>query len=127
MPTLMDPAWTTDIERGPDWIFLRLHAPAKTAGDGANMADVVWHTMQQHSAKRVVLELNELKLLHSRVIGQLVTLHKRICANGGTLRVCGLNDANQAAMHATRLHDLLPCYRDRTEAVTGSQRPPQPR
>lgn len=125
MPLLNGPHWTTDVERGPDWLFLRVHAPPKQAGD-ADLADTVWNTMQQHFAKRVVLEMNDLKLLHSRLIGQLVLLHKRICTNGGTMRVCGLSDASQAALRATRLDSQLPCYRDRTEAVMGS-RPTQPR
>jgi anti-anti-sigma factor len=124
MPLLNGPHWTTDVERGPDWLFLRVHAPAKAADEG--LADTVWQTMQQHLAKRVVLEMDDLKLLHSRLIGQLVLLHKRICTNGGTLRVCGLNDASQAAIRATRLDSQLPCYRDRTEALMGT-RPAQPR
>src|SRR6476620_10583027 len=110
MPLLNAPQWTTDVERGPDWLFLRLHAPPKSADD--SLADTVWQTMQQHFAKRVVLEMDDLKLLPSRLIGQLVLLHKRICTNGGTLRVCGLSDASQAALRATRLDNLVPCYRD---------------
>jgi len=125
MPLLEAPQWTTDVERGPDWLFLRLHAPPKAAGDDG-LADKVWQTMQQHLTKRVVLEMDDLKLLHSRLIGQLMLLHKRICTNGGTLRVCGLSDASQAALRATRLDSQLPCYRDRTEAVMGN-RPAQPR
>jgi len=120
MPRLDLPRWTADVERGPDWLFLRVHAPARSSGDG-DLADVVWQTMQQHFAKRVVLELNDLKLLHSRVIGQLVLLHKRICTSGGTMRVCGLSDANQAALRATRLDSQLPCYPNRTDAVMGSR------
>src|SRR4051794_34189835 len=115
MPLLEAPQWTTDVERGPDWLFLRLHAPSKAAGDDG-LADKVWQTMQQHLTKRVVLEMDDLKLLHSRLIGQLMLLHKRICTSGGTLRVCGLSDASQAALRATRLDSQLPCYRNRTEA-----------
>jgi anti-anti-sigma regulatory factor len=121
MQVLDVPAWTTDVERGPNWLFLRLHAPARPSGDGANLADMVWQAMQQHFATRVVLEMDELKMLPSRLIGQLVLLHKRICSKGGTLRVCGLSDANQEALHATRLDAQLPCYRNRADAVMGKR------
>jgi anti-anti-sigma factor len=108
------------VERGPDCVFVRLHAPERVAGDGHEMAEVVWNTMQQHLARRVVLEMDELKLLHSRLIGELVLLHKKICSNGGTLRVCGLSEANQEALRATRLDNRVPCYRNRIDAVMGS-------
>jgi anti-anti-sigma factor len=126
MPVLEAPSWTTDVERGPNWLFLRVHAPAKTSGDGNELADVVWQTMQQHLANRVVLEMDDLKMLNSRLIGQLVLLQKRICTKGGTLRVCGLSEASQAALHSTRLDTQLPCYRDRTDALMGT-RPGLPR
>lgn len=120
MAVLEIPAWTTDVERGPNWLFLKIHAPQKGASDENALADVVWQTMEQHFAKRVVLEMDELKLLHSRLIGQLVLLHKRICASGGTMRVCGLSAASQEALHSTRLDRHFPCYRNRTDAVMGT-------
>ena len=126
MPALEAPSWTTDVERGPNWLFLKIHAPQKDAGDGNELADVVWQTMQQHLANRVVLEMDELKMLNSRLIGQLVLLQKRICTKGGTLRVCGLSDASKAALHSTRLDSQLPCYRNRTDAIMGT-RPGVPR
>jgi anti-anti-sigma factor len=122
MQILEAPSWTTDVERGPNWLFLKLHAPDRVPGDGAELADVVWKTMEQHFAKRVVLEMDELKSLHSRLIGQLVLLHKRICSNGGTMRVCGLSESNQAALHATRLDSQFPCYRNRNDAIMGAAR-----
>lgn len=126
MIVLDSPSWTTDVERGPNWLFLRLHAPEKKASDSNDLADVVWQTMQQHLAQRVVLEMDDLKMLNSRLIGQLVQLQKRISSQGGILKVCGLNEAGQAALHSTRLDSQLPCYRDRTEALMG-KRPAQPR
>jgi anti-anti-sigma factor len=125
MPLLAAPRWTMDVERGPDWLFLRLHAPDRDV-DLNDLAETVWNTMQQHFAKRVVLELDDVKFLHSRIIGQLVLLHKRICASSGTMRVSGLNESNQAALRATRLSDHFPCYHSREEALMG-RRPTMPR
>jgi anti-anti-sigma factor len=107
-------------------LFVKLHTPPKAGRDAHDLADEVLHTMEQHFTKRVVLEMDELQLLHSGLIGQLVQLQRKIASDGGTLRVCGLSDAGRAALHATRLDRQLGCCTDRTEAVMG-QRPNQPR
>ncbi len=121
--------WTVDVDRGPEWLFLRLHPPHDGLGasETEDFANPVWHAMQQHFAKRVVLEMDLIPRLHSRLIGQLVLLHKRISAADGCLRICGLSAANEAALYATRLSKQLPCYRDRGEAVMPPHRPTQPR
>jgi len=126
MPLLEAPSWTMDVERGPDWLFLRLHSPKKESRDCRGVAEQVWEVMQQHFARRVVLELQEVKALNSRLIGQLVLLQKRICAGGGTMRICGLSDANRDALQIVRLNERLPCYCNREDAVMG-YRPKQPR
>jgi anti-anti-sigma factor len=126
MPLLEAPVWTLDVERGPDWLFLRVHAPEAGLSAENGLADLVWHTMQQHLARRVVLEFDALERLSSYVIGQLVLLHKKIHAAGGTLRLCGLSEANQQSLRIARLSEFLPVYATRSEAVMGP-RPKQPR
>jgi anti-anti-sigma factor len=126
MSLLEAPHWTLDVDRGPEWLFIRLHIPEGDALEENQLAESIWQTMQQHFAKRVVLELNELRMLHSRILGQLVLLHKRIHSQGGVMRVCGLNELNQEVVKVSRLHEHFPNYRNREEAVMGP-RPMQPR
>src|SRR5690606_41080198 len=87
-------SWTFDVERGPDWLFLKVHAPENGDAEGIPLAAEIWELMQREFARRVVLELDSLNILRSCVIGQLVQLHKRVYNNGGMMRLVGLSDDN---------------------------------
>ena len=96
-----------DVDRGPDWMFVRLH-PAEELGPGdLSLAEKIWSILQQSFVYRLVLELDELEMLHSSVIAQLVLLAKRIHSHNGMLRLCGLSDANQEVIHICRLGRML--------------------
>lgn len=119
------PGWQMDVDRGPDWLFIRLHAPRGSNGEPP-LAEALWETISQHFIYRVVLEVNELDLLYSHLVGQLVLLHKRLSTHEGVLRLAGLSDANQHVLQACRLDGRFPQYQNRTDAVHGF-RPAQPR
>lgn len=119
------PEWALDIDRGPDWLFIRPRPPQGEAGDIA-LAEMVWQKLEQSFCYRVVLELDEIQFLRSWMVGELVRLHKRIASQGGMLRLCGLSDANQVVLRICRLQDTLPVYASRTDAVMG-HRPVRPR
>ena len=118
--------WTTEVDRGPDWIFIRLHGPADGEAEGTQLAEMLWDLTQCHMVQRVVLELDEVTLLRSYLVGQLVLLHKRITTHGGVLRLSGLSPANEQVLYAARLNERLPNYHSRSDAVHG-HRPMQPR
>lgn len=117
--------WTFDVERGPDWLFLKVHAPENGDAEGIPLAAEIWELMQREFARRVVLELDSLNILRSCVIGQLVQLHKRVYNNGGMMRLVGLSDDNYNVLVACRLHERFPHFRTREEAVMGMR--PKPR
>jgi anti-anti-sigma regulatory factor len=119
------PGWQVAVDRGPDWLFIRLEE-AETAAASNDLAERLWQTIQQHFTYRVVLELDQVGLLHSQLVGQLVLLHKRLHAHDGVLRLCGLSDSNQDVLRTSRLEDRFPQYRNRGEAVNG-YRPSKPR
>lgn len=120
------PGWQIDVERGPDWLFVRLDHLDPDTDDSPQLAEKVWELMQQHFINRVILELHPMPVLTSYVIGQLVLLHKRIATHGGLMRLCGLNAASQDALRMMHLSDRFPHYADRNEAIRGYH-PPQPR
>jgi len=120
------PGWTFEMERGPDWLFIRLVPPSGAEGTEVELAEVIWDRMQQQFTHRIVLEMDQIALMRSWLIGQLVMLHKRVVANGGLLRLAGLNDGNQQVLHMVRLDDRFPQYANRGDAVMG-HRPGQPR
>jgi len=119
--------WTLDIDRGPDWLFIRPR-PSQEGGTKGEvpLAEMIWQKLEQCFCYRVVLELDGVTFLRSWMIGELVRLHKRVTTHGGMLRVCGLNSEAVAVLGICRLNDRLPNYRNRTDAVMG-YRPPQPR
>ncbi|HEX5103693.1 MAG TPA: STAS domain-containing protein [Pirellulaceae bacterium] len=122
----LSPEWTMDLDRGPDWMLLRLRPPAK--GDGAPfpLADMISKKLEQSFCYRLVLELDDVRVLRSWMLGELVRLNKRIDEKGGTLRLCGLSDANEAALAACGLFEHFPSFENRHDAVMGC-RPKQPR
>ncbi len=111
-----------DVERGPDWMFVRVNPPeGKTWDDAPPLAEAVWAILEQNFIYRVVLELDQITLLRSCLIGQLVMLSKRVHTHDGLLRICGLSPDNQEVLSISRLSAILPNYRDRGEAVMASR------
>ena len=120
--------WEVEVDRGPDWLFLKVRPPAGNQYDTPQLAERLWNILQQHFIYRVVLELEQVPLLHSYLLGQLVLLSKRIHKHGGVMRVCGLSDQNAQALRACRLENCFPYFHNREEAVMGQgHRPLQPR
>ncbi|NQT39029.1 MAG: hypothetical protein HQ581_16140 [Planctomycetes bacterium] len=113
------PRWELDLERGPDWLFIKVRNLADHSMDAPLLAEQLWSHLQQHSVHRLLLELEGLTLLNSGLIGQLVMLHRRIDACGGMMRICGLSAYNMDVLHRCRLAERLHPYQDRQEAVLG--------
>lgn len=121
------PEWTLQIDRGPDWLFIRPQPPQELSGAGeVPLAEMIWQKLEQCFCYRVVLEMDDVSFLRSWMIGELVRLHKRVTTHGGMLRLSGLHPEAAAVLRIVRLADRFPAYRNRTDAVMG-YRPPQPR
>lgn len=112
--------WSTDVDRGPDWLFVRVRAPEAREADASSLAEQIWDLMRQHFASRLVLELDALPVLRSSLIGEIVLLHKRIHSQGGIMRLAGLSDSNQSVLRMMRLEDRFPQYHNRHDAVAGN-------
>ncbi len=106
------------IDRGPDWLIVKLH-PTDEPYD--NMADRLWSLLNQHFVYRLVLEMDYVDFLPSQLIGQLVMLHKRVLKHGGALRLCGLSSECIEALHICRLDQALPHFASRNEAIRGQE------
>jgi len=120
------PEWTLDIDRGPDWLFVRLRPPPHGETGEIALAEMIWQKLEQCFCHRVVVELDDVTFLRSWMVGQLVRLHKRVTMQGGMVRLCGVSEANEDVLRIARLHDRFPAYRNRTDAVMG-HRPQLPR
>ncbi len=114
--------WSADVDRGPDWLLVRLHAPQEGGIQDANLADNLMSLLKNHLVRRMVLELDDIQRLQSGLVGQLVRLHDRVSSEGGVLRICGLSRENRQVLQACQLESRLPPYLDRREAVMGATR-----
>lgn len=113
-------SWGVDVSRGPDWLFLRLH-PGSVEPNG--VADQLWSLANRHFIYRLVLEMEDVDMLPSRLMGQLVTLQNRVMQRQGALRLCGLSDQCERAIRACRLEKALPNFDCREDAVLGGRHP----
>lgn len=124
--SLVSSGWEFEVDRGPDWLFVRPRRVSNEFGS-ANFAEQVWSLLEQHFTHRLVLELSELDYLNSELIGQLVWLYKRVHTHDGLLRICQLSDAQDEVLHISRLGGYFPRFRSREDAVMGNALPRQPR
>ena len=89
-----------DVERGPDSLLVRVTDLDPSAGDISDFAEHVWGLLQQHFTYRLVLELDEVDLLTSRLVGQLAELYERIERHDGLMRLCGLSPENRDVLRS---------------------------
>jgi anti-anti-sigma factor len=122
----MTPGWTLEMERGPDWLFIRPVPQLDALSAEADLAEAIWERMEQQFVNRIVVEMDAVPLLRSWLIGQLVLLHKRVVSRGGLVRLAGMSDDNQRVLKMVHLDDRFPQYADRGAAVMG-YRPVKPR
>lgn len=115
-----------DVERGPDWLLVKLGASTENEADKSGLADTLWRLLGQHFTYRLVLDCEQVDLLDSTLIGQLLLLERKVRKQGGLLRLCGLADVSQQALHQCRLDGRLPHFTSRNQAVLG-HRPALPR
>ncbi len=122
----LESGWMIETERGPDCLFIRLHGPVELQTQEGRLADELSELLDQHLMHRLVLELDDLVILRSNIIGQLVVLNKILKSQGRMLRLCGLTDQCQDILRRAKLDTCLAQYRDREEALMGF-RPAQPK
>ena len=67
------PGWELDVERGPDWLLVKVKGPANGAPSTPSLAECLWSLCERHFTYRLVLELDQVEVLTSHLIGQLVT------------------------------------------------------
>ena len=88
--------WGVAVERGPDWLFLRLHddESGSSAGNRQPLAERLWSMIRVNRAHRVVLELDRVEAVDDMLIGAIADVGTRVRDDGGLVRVCGLSKPN---------------------------------
>jgi hypothetical protein len=121
------PGWKTELDRGPDWLFVRLYGPDGDAADATGIAESLCLLLRQEFMRRVVLELDQLAMLPQDLIDELMLLHDALDREGGMLRLCGLCEEHQEILDQNDFSNRITQFRDREEAVLGFYRPSKPR
>ena len=116
-----------DIERGPNWLFVRVKKCHPDDPEATSLAERVSSALEQHFIYRVVLELDEAALPCDHLIGELRVLDQWIQDHHGVLRLCGLPPQYIRRFHRAHLTTEFPLYHDREEAVWGGPHHCQPR
>ncbi len=106
-----------NVERGPNWLFLRLQPSRDKNYD--TLADQIWAVLACHFIYRVVIELDQFKTLTPTMIEQLAELQSRIADRGGWLRLSGTSDAAQHALDVAGLGEVFRSHHSRSAAVAG--------
>jgi anti-anti-sigma factor len=117
MPHLLTSSWQLRLERGPNCLFVRLCPDGGRGCDESRLSQRLTNLLDQHLTNRLVLEMDQVDLLNSLLLGQLVELSNHVRTQGGMVRLCGLSPANQDVLRTTRLDRRLPHYADRLGAV----------
>jgi anti-anti-sigma factor len=115
-----------EVDRGPDWLFVKIKGLDSGASAPA-LANNLWSLAEQNFTYRLLLELDEVEVLDSHLIDQLLTLRDLVGEREGVLRLCGLSPENKRVLRACCLDNRLRTYDDRQDAVLGAARPCNPR
>jgi anti-sigma B factor antagonist len=107
------------VDRGPNWLFIKLRPKRHFAEDIPQIADELWSIASRHFIYRLVVELDELRQLPVDLVDQLVILQERLAQCDGSLRICGLSADCARKLRDSQLDAALPNYATRQEAVLG--------
>jgi len=77
-----------NVDRGPNWLFVKLRTREAPKGEVPQFAEKLWSISSRHFIYRLVLELENLEEMPSGMMGQLVMLQERLSQCGGALRIC---------------------------------------
>lgn len=108
-------AWDLAVERGPDWLFVRLKNAPAARSDGPKLTEAVWDMIREHHASRVVLELDRVAAVDDQLIDAIGEIGTRVRREGGLIRTCGLSPANRDRLQGAA--GGVPHFDTRSEAV----------
>jgi hypothetical protein len=107
------------VDRGPNWLFVKLRPSRNWTEQLPQLADELWSIASRHFIYRLVLELEELKSLPPGLMEQLVLLQDRLVECDGALRICGLSAQCAQSLCDAGLDAALPNHPTRDAAIHG--------
>lgn len=109
--------WTRSIGRGPDCLVVKLHPPQDGQLGEYHLAEDLINLLNEQFKHRLVLEMDDVTVFLSAILRELIVLRKQIEANGGILRLSGLNPVAAEVLQATNLEGYIPTYSNSRDAI----------
>lgn len=104
------------VERGPDWLFVRIEGDER---HGRPLSETVWAMLRENLTNRIVLEMDSVASVDEHLLSEISSLGRRIQADGGLIRICGLSDENLSRLKSSPVATHVPHFKCRTDAVRG--------
>lgn len=109
--------WGTELEHLADWLLIRLYTYGDERANEPPLADALYGIAKAEHRFRVMIEPDPAVDFRSYLVGQFITLHKRLHLHGGALRLSGVSADNYNVLRLMRLTDHIPAYPDRHAAL----------
>jgi hypothetical protein len=109
-----------NVDRGPNWLFVKLRNKRAPLANGPQIADRLWSIASRHFIYRLVVELDELDEWPTGWMDELTQLQERLVDCGGALRICGLSRSCEETLHGRQFESTLTNHPSRADAVMGS-------
>jgi hypothetical protein len=109
-----------DVDRGPNWLFVKVQPTAKPTKQASQIADEIWSISSRHFIYRLVLELDQFDTVPEDLIDQILTLQERLAERGGSLKLCGVSPECEGQIHERHLEESLRIHESRVHAVLGN-------
>jgi anti-anti-sigma factor len=116
-PRALAGGWHAELYERDGWQVAQLAPEQDGFGDTQGLGDGLWQLVGNHHPPRLVLDMQRVTFLGSSMMGTLVQIHKRIAIAGGQFHLANLGEHPIEALHACRLHLILPLYATLDEAV----------
>ena len=81
------------------------------------IGDELFELVDQHQKTRLLVNFEAVEYLSSAALGKLITLHKKISAAKGQLRLCAINSAIFEVFRITKLENLFQIYPNEEDAL----------
>jgi hypothetical protein len=108
------------VDRGPNWLFVKLRPKDAKRKSVPHLAEKLWSIASRHFIYRLVLELDELDELPESWTDEFVELQSRLAECGGALRICGMSpECEEALLNAQADTTTLTNHASRVAAVLG--------
>jgi anti-sigma B factor antagonist len=81
------------------------------------IGEQLFSLVDQEQVKKMLLNFGNVEYLSSAALGKLITLHKKVQANGGKLVLCNIDPQIYEVFEITRLDKLFKIKKDEQEAL----------